>query len=111
MQVLKVYLKSVETLAKLQQQPDVNLPLPEECEFPWLEGAINEVWDKWNDKIWSGKLKPPAIADMVNEMVAAALTAAATQKRAHDGSVGSAPRGVPCAATRVPPHKPERKRG
>src|SRR4051812_20344036 len=50
-QVLKVYLKSVETLAKLQQKPDVNLPLPEECEFPWLEGAINEVYDKWSDKI------------------------------------------------------------
>jgi len=84
-QVLKVYLKSVETLAKLQQQPDVNLPLPEECEFPWLEGAINEVYDKWSDKIWSGQLKPKAIAEMIDEIVAAALRAAATQARAGEG--------------------------
>ena len=57
------------SITKLQQQPDVNLPLPEECEFPWLEGAINEVWDKWSDKIWLGQLKPRDIGEMVNQMV------------------------------------------
>ena len=92
-QVLKVYLKSVEALAKLQQQPDVNLPLPEECEFPWLEGAINEVYDKWSDKIWSGQLKPKAIAEMIDDIVAAALRAAATQARASAGAATPLPVG------------------
>jgi len=78
-QVLKTYLRAVQELAKLQQQPDVNLPLPEECQFPWLEGAINEVYDKWEGKIWSGNLKPKGIALMVDEMVAAVLQAVAAQ--------------------------------
>src|SRR3954454_9573861 len=78
-QVLKTYLRAVQALAKLQQQPDVNLPTPEECQFPWLEGAINEVYDKWEGKIWSGKLKPQGIYDLVEEIVAAVLKAAATQ--------------------------------
>src|SRR3954453_9810114 len=78
-QVLKTYLRAVQALAKLQQQPDVNLPTPEECQFPWLEGAINEVYDKWEGKIWSGKLKPQGIYDLIEEIVAAVLKAAATQ--------------------------------
>jgi hypothetical protein len=80
-QALKIYLKSVQALAKLQQQPDVNLPTPEECQFPWLEGAINEVWDQWMDRVASGRMQPQCIADMVNQMIAAALKAAATQAR------------------------------
>src|ERR1043165_3669340 len=60
-QVLKTYLRTVQELAKLNQQPDVNIPIPKESPFPWLEGAINEVYDKWHDKIWSGKLKSQGI--------------------------------------------------
>src|SRR5262245_47967832 len=40
-QILKTYLQAIQALAKSHQQPDVNLPTPEECPFPWLEGAIN----------------------------------------------------------------------
>src|SRR5262245_45435231 len=87
-QVLKTYLRAVQALAKLQQQPDVNIPTREECQFPWLEGAINEVYDKWNDKIWSGKLKPQGIYDFVDEIVAAVLKAAATQARSASEGLG-----------------------
>src|SRR4051794_13214461 len=85
-QVLKTYLRAVQALAKLQQQPDVNLPTPEECQFPWLEGAINEVYDQWEGKIWSGKLKPQGIYDLIEEIVAAVLKAAATQAACAGGT-------------------------
>jgi hypothetical protein len=90
-QVLKTYLRAVQELAKLQQQPDVNLPLPEESQFPWLEGALNEVWDKWSGKVWSGNLKPKGIAMMVDEMVAAVLQAVATQAGFASQQQGEAP--------------------
>ena len=104
-QVLKTYLRAVQALAKLHQQPDVNIPTPEECQFPWLEGAINEVYDQWSDKIWSGKLKPEGIFDLIEEIVTAVLKAATTQACfASQGEgpvpaepVGNALRGVPCA--------------
>src|SRR5262245_31577618 len=90
-QVLKTYLRAVQALAKLQQQPDVNIPTPEECQFPWLEGAINEIYDKWSDKIWSGKLKPQGIFDLIDEIVAAVLKAAATKARFASEQDGQAP--------------------
>ena len=98
-QVLKTYLRTAQALAKLQQQPDVNIPLPEESEFPWLEGAINEVYDKWSDKIWSGKLKPQGIYDLIEEIVAATLKAAATQARFREGEAPAEPvgRAMPAA--------------
>src|SRR5215831_6063678 len=74
-QVLKTYLRAVQALAKSQQQPDVNIPTPELSQFPWLEGAISEVYDKWYHKIWSGQLKPQGIFDLVEELNAAVLKA------------------------------------
>ncbi len=105
-QVLKTYLRAVQALAKLQQTPDVNIPTPEECQFPWLEGAINEVYDKWRDKIWSGKLKPEGICDLIDQIVAAVLKAAAAQARAHAddpvGCVDPVGRAVPAEAVGRP---------
>ena len=110
-QVLKTYLRAVQALAKLQQQPDVNLPTPEECPYPWLKGAINEVYDKWFDKIWSGKLKPEAIVDLVNELGTSVLKAFATQQIAADSTGGTPCKGVAPGQARLPPNPSPTGRG
>src|SRR5437868_9952759 len=79
-QVLKTYLRAVEALGRINARPEIPLPPPSGEEFPWLITAVNEVYEKWWDKIWSSKLKSEMIHDFVNDIIIDVLKAATHQQ-------------------------------
>src|SRR5947207_4357011 len=79
-QVLKTYLRAVEALGRINARPEIPLPPPSGEEFPWLITAVNEVYEKWWDKIWSSKLKSEMIHDFVNDIIIDVLKAAKHQQ-------------------------------
>src|SRR5262245_58968814 len=79
-QVLKTYLRAIEALGRLNARPEIPLPAPPEGEFPWIEAAHNEVYEKWHSRIWKGKLTPDQVFDFANEMTVEVLKAAKHQQ-------------------------------
>jgi hypothetical protein len=75
-QVLKTYLRAVEDLGKINARPEIPLPPPSDDEYPWLVNAIDEVYARWFDRIWSGKLKPDHIFNFANSITEEVIRAA-----------------------------------
>ncbi len=96
-QALKIYLRAVEGLGRLNARPELPLPPPSKGEFPWLDAAIDEIWEQWQDKIsFKKKLTTEHFCDFVNELEAAILKAASHQQLL-DAARGTPSQGVPGA--------------